>query len=261
MSTAQSLQSPPSIWRKSASPSAQLALVIALVLVFAAMRGLGMLGSASLRFLLPLSFVLMAATPWLLLSAHGRRQIGLSWPLGKGAFTRAAALGVTLGMVWAALCFALGWALFGATADNWFVSVANNYRSIMDTRTFSQAKLHLIFTLPALIFSPIGEEIFFRGVLQRALEERLSRTRSTLIECLLFGVVHLCHHGLVRTAAGLSLLPLSGALWALLMAAAAGLFAWLRHKSGSLYPAMLSHAAFNLAMNLLIFSALWQLAS
>lgn len=34
----------------------------------------------------------------------------------------------------------------------------------------SAAQLHLVFTVPALVFSPIGEEIFFRGYLQYTLQ-------------------------------------------------------------------------------------------
>jgi hypothetical protein len=37
----------------------------------------------------------------------------------------------------------------------------------------------------------------------------------------------------------------------------AWMFAGIRRRSGSIYPAMASHAAFNLTMNVLIFAALW----
>ncbi len=244
------------IWRFAASPAVPFFLVIALAVIFAAMCAIGVLGPTMFRPLLPLSFVLMVAMPWVLMTAEGRRQIGLTWPPRGKWFI----LAMIFGALSAVACFALGYAMFGGSTDNWFVSIANNYRGIMDTSNFSVAKLHLFFTLPALLFSPIGEEIFFRGLLQRALEERFSVAASTLAECAAFGVVHLCHHGLLREATGLTLLPASGALWVLLMFAAAMLFAWLRKRSGSLYPAMVSHASFNLAMNVTIFSVLWQLA-
>lgn len=138
------------------------------------------------------------------------------------------------------------------------MSIADNYRAIMNTNGFPLWKLHLIFTLPAFIFSPIGEEIFFRGLLQRALEERLNTRLSKIMECAAFGVVHLCHHGLLLTVTGVNLLPASGVLWVLLMFLVALNFACLRKQSGSLYPAMASHASFNLAMNVIIFSVLWR---
>ena len=147
--------------------------------------------------------------------------------------------------------------LFGRSADNWFVSIANNYRGVMDTAGMSMLQLQLIFTLPALMFSPVAEEIFFRGILQRTLEQHCSERTSTVIESGAFGLVHLCHHGLVLGAAGLGWLPLSGTLWMLLMFFTALLFARIRQRSGSLYPAMAAHAAFNLTMNTLIFMWLW----
>ncbi len=232
---------------------AGLAAVLLLAVAFAAMRAAGMLGPASLRALLPLGFCLMMATPWLLLDRAGRLEIGLR----RSASARIYPLAIGAGTLAATLCFGLGVALFGAGQDNWFASVAANYRGIMPTAGWSELQLHLAFTLPALLFSPIGEEIFFRGVLQRALERRWSARASTVAECGLFAVVHLCHHGLVASAAGITLLPLSGAIWMVLMFGAALLFAALRKASGSLYPAMAAHAAFNLAMNVLIFHFLW----
>lgn len=247
------MQNPVSICKGAPSARTFITWVILLALIFASMRAVGMLGSASFRWLLPLGFVLMAATPWLLLNQDGRKQIGLTTP-HRLDFVWAVAAGALLALG----CFLLGWALFGTSRDNWYVSIADNYRAIMNTNGFPSWKLHLIFTLPALIFSPIGEEIFFRGLLQRALEERLSARLSTTIECAAFGIVHLCHHGLLLTVTGVTLLPVSGALWVVLMFLVALHFAWLRKQSGSLYPAMASHASFNLAMNVIIFSVLWR---
>jgi len=230
-----------------------LPVALALALAFAAMRALGMLEPAQWRWLLPLSFVCMAVSPWLLLSGAGRRQIGLLRPGSLAWFAPA----TVLGAVAAAVCFAAGMLAFGSGEDNWFVSIARNYRDTIPHHGLSTTQLFLVATAPALLFSPIGEEIFFRGLLQRALEERFSRRASTWIEALLFGLVHLCHHGLLATASGIRLLPLSGALWVALMCCVALLLAWLRHRSGSLFPAMAAHASFNLAMNACIFAALW----
>jgi uncharacterized protein len=240
------------MWRTFLPEKVLFAIVLILVGVFAAMRFFGMFGGASLRWVLPLSFMLMMAMPWLLLSKSGREQIGLQKPTRSCYW-----LAMALGALAAAGCFLLGLTLFGTGADNWFTSIANNYRGTMNTNGFAWWKLHLIFTLPALLFSPIGEELFFRGLLQRTLEERLSKPSSTVIECSAFGLIHLCHHGVLATAAGLSFLPLSGAIWATLMFGVAFLFAWLKLRSGSLYTAMASHAAFNLSMNVLIFAYLW----
>ena len=225
-----------------------------LSVLFVAMRMVGTMGGRAWQPLLPLGFVLMMLIPWLLLTAPARRQIGLTRATSGTWYVVAAVAGVFA----ASVCYAIGVMLFDRSADNWFVSVANSYRGTMNTANMDMLRLHLIFTIPALLFSPIGEEIFFRGFLQQALQERLSVTTSTVAEAGLFGVVHLCHHGLFLTAAGISIRPVSGAIWVALMFATALMFAWLRQRSGSLYPAMLGHAAFNAAMNAWIFSMLWK---
>jgi membrane protease YdiL (CAAX protease family) len=228
-------------------------IAIALAVGFAAMRATGVLGPRGLRWMLPLGFVLMALTPLLLLDAAGRRAAGLTWSMTP----RSVLIAAVAGGVASLACFALGYALFGSGGDNWFVTIANNYRQTMDTTGWPVARLHLIFTIPALIFSPIGEEIFFRGYLQYALERRFSVRASTIAECAAFGLVHLCHHGLLLTAAGIAMRPLSGPLWVVLMFSAALLFAYLRKSSGSVVPAIVAHVAFNLVMNLTIFAFLW----
>jgi membrane protease YdiL (CAAX protease family) len=229
------------------------ALAVVLAALFVALRVTGTLGPRSLRWTLPLGFVLMMALPWIFLDRQGRERIGLvrSWSVNGYA------LALIAGAAMAGGCFAVGLGLFGQGQDNFFVSIANSYRAAMDTRGMDMLSLYLVFTIPALIFSPIGEEIFFRGFLQEALQERFRVRVATLLEAGLFGVVHLCHHGLVATTAGLVVLPVSGALWVLLMFAVALVFAGLRRMSGSLYPAMAAHMAFNATMNGLIFAWLW----
>ncbi|GAA0766718.1 CPBP family intramembrane metalloprotease [Ideonella azotifigens] len=246
--TALSLRAP---WRALGAELWRSSLVLAAL--FIGLRAAGTLGEHPVRWLLPLGFVAMTALPWLLLTAPGRRAIGLQAPRRRGFML----IGIAAGALAATLCFALGIALFGHGTGHWFTSVANSYRRTLDTSGMGLLQLHLIFTVPAVLFSPVGEELFFRGLLQRALEQRFSPTRSTLIEAGLFGLVHLCHHGLVLSANGLQLQPASATLWVLLMFATALLFAWLRRASDSLLPAIASHAAFNVTMNAFIFAVLW----
>lgn len=241
------------LWRPAISPALGFGLVLVCAATFAGMRYIGMFGSTSLRWVLPLSFTIMALLPWILLGIEGRRRIGLRRADGLLWLPAAIAAGALASLA----CFALGLLLFGHSADNWFVSVMANYRGVMNTTGMGVATLHLVFTLPSALFSPIGEELFFRGIFQEALEQRFSANKSTAIESAAFGLVHLCHHGLLLDAAGLSVRPVSGTLWVLLMFSVAWMFAALRKRSGSLYPAMASHAAFNVTMNLAIFAWLW----
>lgn len=237
------------------NPSLRQALAWAffLSLLFVVLRVVGTMGGRLWQPLLPLGCMLMTLVPWLLLTADGRRRIGLARATSRYWY----GVAIVTGVAAASLCYAMGVMLFDRSVDNWFVSIANSYCSTMNTANMDVLRLHLIFTIPAILFSPIGEEIFFRGFLQQALQEKFSTATSTTIEAGLFGLVHLCHHGLFLTTTGIGLHAASGAIWVMLMFATALLFAWLRHRSRSLYPAMLGHAAFNATMNVWIFSKLW----
>lgn len=237
--------------RSPVAPSL-LAWALLLGIVFTAIRAAAMLGPVALRPLFLIHCVFMAATPWLLLSRVGRQECGIR--RGGSLAIYAGALGFGIGA--ASVCHLLGYGLFGVTADNWFVSVANSFRA-QPTPGLGLLHIYLMFTIPAILFSPFGEEIFFRGVLQRALETRFSASTATLLEAVWFGAAHLIHHRLLLTALGLTFLWKSGPLWFLLMVILSFGFATLRKKSGSVWPAVAAHAAFNATMNSFIFACIW----
>ena len=241
------------LYRHSISPTLSILLIALLAILFWGMRATGFFGPAQLGWLLPLGFCIMAVLPWILLTANGRRQIGLQKP----ASSRFYLIAILSGIGAAVICFLLGYLLFGQTIDNWFVSIGDNYKSRMDTSGMSFWMLSLIFTLPAILFSPVGEEIFFRGMLQKTLEQKWSVAASTVVECSLFSVIHLIHHGILQTATGFSFLPVSGALWVMQMFLVSLMFAWLRMKSGSIFIAIVAHMIFNITMNTTIFLFLW----
>ena len=234
------------------SANAALPLALLLACVFAAIRAFAMLGPVAYRPLFLVHCVFMALVPWLLLAKQDRSQVGLKLPIRPREFP----LAILYGALASFACFAIGYALFGTSEDNWFVSIGNSFRA-QPTVGFSIIQLHLMFTIPGIIFSPIGEEIFFRGYFQRCLETKYSARTSTFIEGSWFGGVHLVHHGIALTATGIGFLPLSGALWFLLMLSLSCMFAWLRKRHDSIIPAILAHSAFNLTMNAFIFAYLW----
>jgi membrane protease YdiL (CAAX protease family) len=241
-----------SVWKRGLSPTTGIAVVLGFLVLFFVIRGYAYLAPTSPPWLAPVGFVLMAATPWIVFNQRGRREAGLERARSIADY----GVGALAGALAALVCFLLGIALFGETTDNWFMTVAATYHA-RDPGGLSTLTLHLIFTLPALVFSPVGEEIFFRGTLLRSLEEKTSRTTATLLQAAAFGLLHLFHHGLNRGQDGVRVLALSGLIWVALMFGSALVFAWARQRSGSLYPAIVSHASFNLVMNIFIFSFLW----
>jgi len=232
-------------WRTNA-----VGFAVFFAIFFAAVRGVGMLGPQSVRPLIPLGFVMMMILPFNFLRADGRRQIGLIKSKTPSTYIAAIFYGATA----ASLCFVLGILLFDKSPDNWFITIRNYYGAqIPGAMDMPLQRFFIIATVPALIFSPIGEEIFFRGFLQDAFQTRFGLRSSMLIESAIFGLVHLFHHGLVRANDSIIFLPFSGMLWVMLMFFTAYGFALLRKRNGSIYPSIAAHAVFNLTMNIYIF--------
>lgn len=219
-------------------------------LVFAFARAVGMSGPAAYRFVLPLSFVLMMLLPFVFLTKAGRRKMGFVQSNSNRYFFYAVAAGALL----AFSCYVLGLVLYGTSANNWFISIRNSYYNTFDITGKPIFQLFLIFTIPALIFSPWGEEIFFRGFLHEALNTTLNYNKAAVLDAVFFALIHLFHHGIVKNSKGvIQFFPVSGLLWVLLMFVTAMVFAWLKKQSGSIYPAVVAHLVFNLVMNVTIF--------
>jgi len=229
----------------------QPAWVLCLICYFVlgALRVVGTLGQSSDRLALVAGFVIMWCLPFILYSRTGRQRCGIA-KIDRPVWLF---LGPVLGVISALLIHVVGFGFFGTTPDNWYVTVRTSYQADPRLVESSQLVQFLVFTTPAVIFSPLGEEFFFRGMLQVSLSERFGVPIATAGTALAFGLVHLLHHGLGVGEAGLQLLPISGSLWVVLMAGVSVLFALVRAKSGSIWPAVASHIAFNIGMNYAFF--------
>jgi hypothetical protein len=202
-------------------------------------------GSPSGRILFLFDFLAMWALPFIVLTAHGRRQIGLR---KQGNSASALALSALAGACCGFAVYAAGMALYGASPDNWCVSIRDEFQLKQMLAVMPLAAAFMAVVLPAMVVSPIGEEILFRGFIQQSFTLRWNVLVATLVNGLAFGLVHLHVHGLWRDAAGFHLRLVSGALMVLLMAGVSAVFTLCRLRSGSLYAAMVAHSACNLAM-------------
>jgi membrane protease YdiL (CAAX protease family) len=190
-------------------------------------------------------FLAMWALPFIVLSAQGRREIGLR---KQGNSPSALALSALAGAFAGYAVYAAGMALFGASPDNWCVSIRDSIHLAEMRAAMPLAAAFAAVVLPAMIFSPIGEEILFRGLLHQSFVRRWNVPVATAVNGLAFGLVHLHVHGLWRDAAGFHPRLVSGALMVLLMAGVSAVFTLCRMRTGSLYAAMVAHSSCNLAM-------------
>jgi membrane protease YdiL (CAAX protease family) len=199
-----------------------------------------------------LIFVAMIVLPFLVLTSAGRRKIGLVWPTRwEGVL-----LGGALGALSCTALFYLTTYCFGLDEGNSLVYISRTYGNIAQVLNEQNRLFYfLIFTVPSLLFSPIGEEIFYRGLVHECFARRLGNRKATLLDSAAFALVHMAHFGLIYTgpASGWRLLPGPALLWVASLFVTCLLFSVARKKSGSIWGAVVAHAAFNLTMNYFIF--------
>jgi len=101
----------------------------------------------------------------------------------------------------------------------------------------------IIIVLAVAVATPIVEELTFRGLLLRYLEERMTPRRALVISAGLFGMFHI-----------LGTNGSAGAIIALVQTFLAGLvLAYVTQKSGKLSRAIFVHGGFNLITILVLF--------
>lgn len=197
-------------------------------------------------------YLLMLFVPLLFLTQYGRQQIGF----GQRISFKWILVGILSGSVLAILCFGIGLLLFGKSEQHWFTSVAFNYQRDERINQLPQHLAFLIFSVPAVLGSPVGEEIFYRGVLERSALDRFPGLAASCFSASLFSVAQLTLHGVYLGYSGIVVMPLSAFLWVLLMFGTGLAFSLLRRQGRSIWTAVVAHAAFNLMMNATIFYSL-----
>ena len=242
------------LWRRVFGRAWVLNLVLFVLL--GCLRAYGILGPAreGVRQLIMAGFLLMWFLPFVFFDGNGRQVMGLKkvdrpiWLLW----------GVLLGAAASLVVFAIGFLLYGRGADNWYVAISQQYLIDDSLSQLPRFGLIAMFTVPAMLFSPIGEEFFFRGMVHESVNGRWGERAATLVNGLAFSAVHFLHYGIARDAGGWRFRLLPGMLWVLLMMGTSWLFTLCRKRSGSIWPAVLGHSIFNVVMNLTVFLILLQ---
>ncbi|MGB3183611.1 MAG: type II CAAX endopeptidase family protein [Cyclobacteriaceae bacterium] len=192
-------------------------------------------------------FIVMAALPFILLTREGRRAIGIRKPSRWSGLL----VGIVLG---SGICLVLYLASLPFSSLTWFEYVSGTYAGLPDPMPDSERLVYfMIFSGVSMTFSPIGEELFYRGLVHENFRISWGERAASLTDSAAFALVHLAHFGIVYTAGEWSFLPLPSLVWVGLLFVACLLFNYSRRLSGSILGAILSHAAFNLAMNYVIF--------
>ncbi len=195
-------------------------------------------------------FVAMGLLPFLLLTSSGRRQIGLVWPTRWTGVL----LGGVLGILSCTALFYLATFFFGLSEGNSLVYISQTYSKLPHVLSAQDRLTYfLIFSATSMVFSPIGEEIFYRGLVHECFAPSMGNRKASLVDSTAFSLVHLAHFGLIYIGGSWRLLPGPALLWVISLFGTCLLFSVARARSGSIIGAMVAHAMFNLTMNYFIF--------
>ncbi len=223
-----------------------------LLLVFFGATRMGLVLQANLTGsyqLVSLVFVAMAALPWLLLTREGRRRIGIVRPSSWRWILSAMAAGAIAMLV----TYAAASAFWGQTLENPFVSIAGTY-SVPSSPSDTDRLIYFgIYAVVGILFSPVGEELLYRGIAHESLAVRLGNRGAAAVDAGAFALVHLSHFGIVHLAGAWAVLPLPALLWVTAMFLSSLVFYAFRRLTGSILGAIAAHAAFNLTMTFVIF--------
>lgn len=220
-------------------------LGVLLFVLVAAWRGALMLGSSrGTGPWMVVHFVTLMAIPFVFLSRHGRSQIGLTARFRA----RWVLWGVVSGVLAAVGTGMLGLLLFARSPDNWYVTVGATMLGDPRLRSLPPEALFLALAIPAALFSPVGEELFFRGVFHESIAGHAGHGVAAVVTGSSFGLMHVFHHGISAGPAGVDVRVVSGLFWVLLTLGLGLMLTACRRRSGSIWPAVLCHAAFNVTM-------------
>ena len=195
-------------------------------------------------------FICMGLAPLVFLNKSGRNHIGMKKPASYSWLF----FSFLLGAIICILIYAVGMLLYNLSISNWFVYISKSYTvSGIDLRGPNRLIYFLIYSFTAITFSPIGEELFYRGLVHGGFAVDFGEQKASVLDSLAFALTHLAHFGIIYVSGSWRFLLIPGLLWVISMFIASRIFFFCKEKTGSIWGAVISHAAFNLMMVYLIF--------
>ncbi len=196
-----------------------------------------------------LVMVVSAIAPFIFLTKYGRNKIGINKPRKYNWLLVAFATGLLFSL----LFYYLGKELYGHNYQNWYLYIGKSYHIAAGINEHDKAILFTVVAFTGMMFSPIGEELFFRGIVHSSFANSVGVKKASVIDSLAFAIVHISHFGLVFINNQWSFLVAPTFIWVSGMFLISMLFFIFKKYSGSILGAILCHAAFNLGMIYCIF--------
>lgn len=190
-----------------------------------------------------------ALTPFIFLNARGLKQIGIKKAKKLHVITYALIIGVALSV----LLYWLGTALYGNTYENWYEYIGKSYNIPEGITGEERNILFAVMAITAMTFSPIGEELYFRGIVHGSFASSFGDKKASVIDSLAFALTHLSHFGLVFVHSNWDFYLVPSIIWVISMFLISILFFRMKRLAASIWGAVLCHSGFNLGMIYCIF--------
>src|SRR5690349_24499435 len=101
-----------------------------------------------------------AIVPFVFQSRYGQKEIGLTKP----EHYRWLLFAFIAGLLFSFLLYYIGQSLYGNSYNNWYHYIGKSYKIPGGINQHDKVMMFSVVALTAMIFSPIGEELFFRGI-------------------------------------------------------------------------------------------------
>ncbi|MDR2511254.1 MAG: CPBP family intramembrane metalloprotease [Bacteroidales bacterium] len=196
-----------------------------------------------------LIMTISAISPFIFLSKYGRKEIGLtkskkySWLFWSFLF----------GLIFSVLLYFVGNLIYNNSIENWYVYIGKSYNISVGINSNDKLIMFITMAITGMVFSPIGEELFFRGIVHSSFAKSFGNLKASILDSSAFALIHISHFGLVFINNEWNFFTIPTFIWVLSMFLVSVLFYICRKKSDSILGAIICHSAFNLGMIWCIF--------
>lgn len=193
-------------------------------------------------------FLSMWIVPFILLSKDGRRNIGIKRPSHWWRIL----LSFIAGGVTCYIIFSIFFLLFQTSIENAFVYIGGNNPS-SGIAGPDRLIYFCIAVIPSMIFSPIGEEFLYRGIIHGSFVSKFGEAKASIFDSLAFALTHIAHFGIIYISGIWHFLPAPTMLWVLSMFVTSQVFFRCKLYCNSIWGAVAAHSGFNFIMMYVIF--------
>lgn len=140
-----------------------------------------------------LIMTISAIAPFIFLSKYGRKEIGITKPKKYNWLL----IAFVFGLITSVFLYFLGQTFFGNSYENWYNYIGKSYKIPTSISPNDKKILFLIMAFTGMTFSPIGEELFFRGIVHSSFAKSIGEKKASIVDGSAFALTHISHFGLV----------------------------------------------------------------